>query len=59
MKISIDRYATSFWDESEGKWCAEEGIYTVRVATGGGEGKEVAKVEADLVVGKTEWWMGL
>lgn len=54
VKIPIDAYATSFWDESEGKWCSEKGIYKVVVTTGHGQSEE-----ADLEVEQTRFWLGL
>ena len=58
MTIEIDSYATSFWDESEEKWCTEEGEYKVLVATSGVLGAE-GSVEAKLNVEDTKWWLGL
>ncbi len=54
VKIPIDAYATSFWDESEQKWCSEKGAYKVIVTTGKG-----VKEEAKLEVEKTRYWLGL
>jgi beta-glucosidase len=60
VEIGIDKYATSFWDESEGKWCSEMGDYVVVVQTGGESGKgDVVRLEAGLRVEKTVWWLGL
>ena len=58
VTIEIDSYATSFWDESEEKWCTEEGEYKVLVATSGVLGAE-GSVEAKLNVEDTKWWLGL
>lgn len=57
VKIPIDEYATSYWDESEGKWCSERGIYVVRVATSSRE--DAVMVEAELEIKQTRWWIGL
>ena len=54
VRVSIDKYATSFWDEDEEKWCSEQGIYTVTV-----NGSNGSKVEADLKVASTTYWLGL
>jgi len=54
VKIEIDKYATSFWDENEGKWCCEKGTYEVLVSTGG---KDVVK--GSFEVDSTRWWLGL
>jgi beta-glucosidase len=60
VEIAIDNYATSFWDESEGKWCSEMGDYVVVVQTGGESVKGgVVRLETGLRVEKTVWWLGL
>jgi len=53
VKVTIDEYATSFWDESEEMWCSEEGRYKVCVR---GTGMEV---RGELVMGETRRWVGL
>jgi beta-glucosidase len=56
VRVQIDAYVTSFWDESEEKWCSERGSYKVIVSLGsGGEGA----VEARLEIAETKWWIGL
>ena len=57
VKIPIDQYATSFWDESEEKLCSEKGVYKVIVATS--SSPDTLKVEADFEVAETRWWVGL
>jgi beta-glucosidase len=57
VSMEIDRYACSFWDEAEEKWCVEKGKYRIVVATSGGEGGQSA--ECDLVIHETWWWSGL
>jgi len=57
VDIAIDKYAMSFWDEIEGKWCKEQGTYKVIVATS--SATDAPRVEAELTVQKTEWWLGL
>jgi beta-glucosidase len=57
VSMEIDRYACSFWDEAEEKWCVEKGKYRIVVATSGGEGGQSA--ECDLVIHETWWWLGL
>jgi beta-glucosidase len=54
VRIGIDPYATSFWDESEGKWCSEKGIYKVMVTTGSGD-----ILEEELSMEETRFWIGL
>ncbi|KAH8819162.1 putative beta-glucosidase [Xylogone sp. PMI_703] len=57
VDVAIDKYAMSFWDEIENKWCREEGVYNVIVATS--SAADAVKVEAELAVPKTTWWLGL
>lgn len=33
VKMSIDKYGVSYWDDREGVWVAEGGVYTVAVGT--------------------------
>lgn len=56
VQVNIDEYATSFWDESEGKWCSEKGNYKIIVGTSAADSKSL---EGPLVVEKTRWWLGL
>ncbi|KAM0518910.1 hypothetical protein ACHAPE_003900 [Trichoderma viride] len=55
VRIPIDQYATSFWDEIESMWKSEEGTYEVLVGTSSqeilGRGK--------LIVPETRFWLGL
>lgn len=55
--MKIDEYATSSWDESEGKWCSEKGTYKVIVSTSSASG--AAMTESSLEVEETRWWLGL
>jgi beta-glucosidase len=55
-QIKIDKYATSFWDESEGKWCSEKGEYKVIVGT---SSMDPECLVGTLVVEETRWWLGL
>ena len=55
-QIKIDKYATSFWDESEGKWCSEKGEYKIIV---GRSSVDSDSLEGKMVVEKTRWWLGL
>lgn len=57
VEIDIDSYATSFWDESEGKWCNEKGNYIVSVSSCSEEG--AVSVQAILRVEHTRYWLGL
>ena len=56
VQIKIDKYATSFWDESEEKWCSEKGEYKVVIGTGS---MDPDSLETTLVVDETKWWLGL
>ena len=56
VRIKIDEYATSFWDESEGKWCSEKGEYKVIVGT---SCIDPASLAGTLSVEETRWWLGL
>jgi beta-glucosidase len=55
VNITIDRYATSFWDESESQWKSEEGVYEVLIAT---SSKDML-AKGELVVPQTRYWLGL
>lgn len=57
VEIAIDIYATSFWAESEEKWCSEKGTYEVIVATSGAP--DAKSVKARFEVGSTRYWLGL
>lgn len=56
VQIKIDEYATSFWDESEGKWCSEKGEYKVIV---GRSSSDAIGMEATFIVAETRYWLGL
>ena len=56
IQIKIDEYATSFWDESEGKWCSEKGEYRVIV---GSSSTDSARLIGSLIVEEARWWLGL
>lgn len=55
VSITVDKYATSFWDEIECMWKSEEGDYEVLVGTSSVDilGKAV------LSVPETRYWLGL
>lgn len=55
VQISIDQYATSFWDEIESMWKSEEGMYDVLV---GFSSREILG-KGKLVVPETRFWTGL
>jgi beta-glucosidase len=55
VSITVDKYATSFWDEIESMWKSEKGDYEVLVGTSSVDilGKAVLKVP------ETRYWLGL
>lgn len=55
VSITVDKYATSFWDEIESMWKSEEGDYEVLVGTSSVDilGKVALKVT------ETRYWLGL
>lgn len=55
VDIALDRYATSFWDEIEGMWKSEAGMYDVLIGTS--SQKIVAR--GKLQVDQTTYWHGL
>lgn len=57
VAIAIDTYATSFWAESEEKWCSEKGIYEITVATS--SAPDAQNVKARFEVESTTYWLGL
>lgn len=55
VKISIDRLATSFWDEVLDSWLSEAGTYGVHI----GESSDRIRLSGELIIGKTTTWKGL
>lgn len=55
IRIPVDKYATSFWDEIESMWKSEAGTYDVLVGTSSQEILGTGK----LVVPETRYWLGL
>lgn len=55
VRIEVDKYATSLWDEIESMWKSEKGDYEVLVGTSSVDilGKAVLKVP------ETRYWLGL
>ena len=55
VSITVDKYATSFWDEIESMWKSEEGDYEVLVGTSSVDilGKAVLRIP------ETRYWLGL
>ncbi|QGA18987.1 hypothetical protein EYB26_006672 [Talaromyces marneffei] len=55
VRIAVDRYATSFWDEIESMWKSEKGVYEVLV---GASSVDILG-KAALTVPETRYWLGL
>jgi beta-glucosidase len=55
--LRLDKYAVSYWDESETTWNVDKGIYTVRV--GGSSAKEALVLSGELEIPKSFTWNGL
>jgi hypothetical protein len=55
VEIEIDRYATSFWDESEAKWLSEKGTYEVLVGT---SSRDIV-LRGTLQLTESRQWSGL
>lgn len=55
VDITIDPYATSFWDDIEGKWKSEAGEYELLV---GVSSQEIVS-KGKFVLSQTRYWKGL
>jgi len=55
VKLVLDKYAVSYWEERIERWLAEAGVYTVHVGTS----SEDVKAEAAFVIAKEFEWNGL
>lgn len=55
VKITIDKYAGSFWDEIESKFCVEKGVYEVLVGTSSAD----IRLKAEWKVAEDKYWLGL
>jgi len=55
VEIAVDRYATSLWDESEGKWKSEGGSYEVLI----GASSTDILIKGQFEVAETKYWLGL
>ncbi|KAL5043293.1 putative beta-glucosidase H [Aspergillus fruticulosus] len=53
--IRLDKYATSFWDEIEGMWKSEAGLYEVLIGTS----SEDIVARGKFEVNQTRYWAGL
>ena len=55
VKLILDKYAVSYWEERIGRWLAEAGVYTVYVAAS----SEDVRASATFVIHKEFEWSGL
>ena len=55
VRISIDRLATSFWDEILDSWLSEKGTYGVHI----GESSVMIHLSGNLIIEETTTWNGL
>ncbi|KAF9893152.1 hypothetical protein FE257_012564 [Aspergillus nanangensis] len=55
VQIALDKYATSFWDEIEGMWKSEKGVYSVVV----GSSSQDVLARGSVEVEQTTYWRGL
>lgn len=55
VQITVDKYATSFWDEIESMWKSEAGTYEVLVGTS----SQRILGRGELIVPETSYWLGL
>ncbi|KAL4997912.1 putative beta-glucosidase H [Aspergillus recurvatus] len=53
--VRLDKYATSFWDEIEGMWKSEAGVYEVLIGTS----SEDIVARGKFEVNQTRYWGGL
>ncbi|KAE8414351.1 putative beta-glucosidase H [Aspergillus pseudocaelatus] len=53
--IRVDKYATSFWDEIEGMWKSEEGMYEALIGTS----SQNILANGTFRVDRTRYWLGL
>ncbi len=55
VRILIDQYATSFWDEIESMWKSEAGTYDILI----GVSSQEILGRGKLIVPETRFWLGL
>ena len=55
--LGLDKYAVSYWDESNSTWNVDKGMYTVRV--GGSSAREALVLSGQVEVPKSFTWNGL
>lgn len=57
VELTLDKYSLSFWSQEASKWKAEEGQYTVILASSSNPRDEIAR--ESFVLQKTFFWKGL
>jgi beta-glucosidase len=57
VELTLDKYSLSFWSQEASKWKAEEGKYTVILASSSNPKDEIAK--ESFVLKKSFFWKGL
>lgn len=57
VRLKLDKYAVSYWDDKYSIWNVDKGIYTVRV--GGSSAQESLVLFARFEVPKSFTWSGL
>jgi beta-glucosidase len=57
VRVEIDKYAASLWDEAEDRWMFEKGEYEVLVGTSSREQDLVSA--GTFTIEETSWWLGL
>lgn len=55
VRIPLDRFSTSFWDEVLGSWVSEKGLYSVQVGRSSAE----ILLEGVYEIKETSTWSGL
>lgn len=55
VKVVLDKYAVSYWEERVDRWVAEAGVYTVYV----GASSEDVRARETFVIGEEFSWTGL
>ena len=55
LDITMDKYATSFWDEIEEMWKSEAGLYEVLIGTS----SDNIVASGQFTVSETQYWKGL
>ena len=57
VKLALDKYAVSYWEERIARWVVESGVYRVRV--GSSSAPEALKLSAEFKIAKGFEWNGV